>query len=89
MATIGGAEVLGKDNKIGSLEIGKRADIITINLDKPHLQPVYNPYSHLVYCAGASDVQDVIINGRVVMKNREVITMDENKILSEAKNFRI
>lgn len=84
MATINGAKVLNLDKKIGSLEAGKRADIIAINLDKPHLAPVYDPYSHLVYCASARDVEDVIINGKIVMKNREVKTIDEERVLREA-----
>ena len=87
MATIDGARVLGLDKKTGSLETGKRADIITINLDKPHLQPIYDPYSHLVHCVEAQDVENVIVNGRVVMKNREVKTINEEKVLSDAKKF--
>lgn len=89
MATIGAAEVLGLDHKIGSLEAGKRADLITVNLDKPHLTPLYNPYSHLVYCANASDVDNVIINGKIIMRDRAVKTIDEEKILADANRFRI
>lgn len=89
MATIDGARVLGLDDKIGSLETGKRADIITINLDKPHLTPIHDPFSHLVYCVNGRDVEDVIINGKVVMQNRVVKTIDEERILKEAKKFKI
>ncbi|MFH1428082.1 MAG: amidohydrolase [Patescibacteria group bacterium] len=89
MATINGAKALGLEDKIGSLEIGKRADLITINLDKPHLTPIYDPYSHLVYCVNGEDVNDVIINGRIVMRNREVKTIDEEKVLREVKSFKI
>ncbi|MDP2708519.1 MAG: amidohydrolase, partial [bacterium] len=89
MATINGSKVIGLENEIGSLETDKKADIITINLDKPHLSPLYDPYSHLVYCANGSDVANVIVNGKVIMKNREVKTLDEGKILSEAKEFKI
>jgi 5-methylthioadenosine/S-adenosylhomocysteine deaminase len=89
MATINGAKVLGLNEKIGSLEVGKRADIITINLDKPHLTPMYDPYSHLVYCVNSEDVSDVIINGQIIMKKREVKKIDEEKVLQEANNFRI
>ena len=89
MATINGAKVLGREKEIGSLEIGKKADIITINLDKPHLMPLYDPYSHLVYCANGADVENVIVNGKVIMKNRQVKTLDEEKILAEAKEFKI
>lgn len=84
MATINGAKVLNLDKKIGSLKAGKRADIITINLNKPHLQPFYDPYSHLVYCVSARDVEDVIINGKIVMRNREVKTIDEERVLRAA-----
>jgi len=89
MATIEGAKVLGYEDKIGSLEIGKRADIITINLNKPHLVPMYDPYSHLVYCANGEDVNDVVINGKVIMRDREAKTIDEEKVLKEASEFRI
>lgn len=88
MATVNGARVIGLDKNIGSLETGKKADIITINLDKPHLQPLYDPYSHLAHCVEAQDVSNVIINGRVVMKNRKVRTIDEEKVLSEAGLFK-
>ncbi len=84
MAAINGAKVLNLDKKIGSLKAGKRADIITINLDKPHLAPIYDPYSHLVYCASAQDAEDVIINGKIVMRNRVIKTIDEEKVLREA-----
>lgn len=87
MATINGAKAIGWEKEIGSLEIGKKADIITINLDKPHLSPIYDPYSHLVYCVNGADVANVIINGKVIMKNREVKTLDEEKILAEAGKF--
>jgi len=87
MATISGAKALGLNNKVGSLEVGKRADIITINLDKPHLTPIYNPYSHLVYCADGKDVENVVINGEVIMRNREVKTIDEERVLREAREF--
>ena len=89
MATSQGAKVLGWEKEIGSLEIGKKADIITINLDKPHLSPIYDPYSHLVYCANGADVANVIVNGKVIMKNREVKTLDEEKTLAEAAEFKI
>ena len=87
MATINGAKVLGLGNKIGSLETGKQADIITISLNKPHLSPIYDPYSHLVYCVESQDVDNVVINGKVVMRDREVKTIDEEKVLREARNF--
>lgn len=81
MATIDGARVLGSENEIGSLEIGKRADMISIDLDQAHLTPMYDPYSHLVYAARGSDVNDAIINGKIIMRNREVSTIEEEKVL--------
>ena len=89
MATIDGAKVIGEDKEIGSLETGKKADIITINLNKPHLVPIFNPYSHLVYCVNSGDVENVIVGGKVIMKNRDVKTLDEEKILTEAKKFKL
>ena len=86
-ATINGAKALGMDNKIGSLAIGKKADIITINLDKSHLSPIYNPYSHLVYAVNAGDVENVIINGKIVMRDREILGVNENEILREVDDF--
>lgn len=82
-ATLNGAAVLGAENKIGSLETGKHADFIVLNLDQPHLTPIYNPVSHLVYAARGSDVIHSIINGRVVMQNRILTTLDEGAILNK------
>lgn len=89
MATIDGAKVIGLEKEIGSLEAGKKADLITISLNKPHLSPIYDPYSHLIYCANGADVADVIVNGKIIMKNRQVKTMDEEKILAEANKFKM
>jgi len=83
MATIEGAKALGMGHKIGSLEPGKKADIITIGLNKPHLTPLYNEYSHLVYAACGNDVDTVIINGKVVMENRKLLTIDEEEVMGE------
>ena len=69
MATRGGARVLGLSDKIGSIEKGKRADLVVIDLDRPHLTPLYDPYSHIVYAVRGGDVQTVIIDGRIVMDN--------------------
>ncbi len=81
-ATLGGAAALGADSRIGSLEVGKRADCIVLNLDQPHLTPMYHPVSHLVYAARGSDVLHSVINGRVVMRDRRLQTLDEAAILS-------
>jgi len=84
MATMGGARVMGMEREIGSLEVGKKADVIVLELNRPHLQPVHNLVSHLVYSATGSDVRDVIIDGKVVMKNRKLLTLDEEEILAKA-----
>ena len=81
--TMGGAAVLGADDQIGSLEVGKRADFIVLDMDQPHLTPVYNPVSHLVYAARGSDVIHSVINGRIVMRDRVLTTLDEAAILAE------
>jgi 5-methylthioadenosine/S-adenosylhomocysteine deaminase len=87
MATIEGARALGMGNIIGSLKVGKKADIIIIGLNKPHLTPLYNEYSHLVYAAGGADVDTTIINGRVVMENRRLLTIDENEIMQKVREI--
>jgi 5-methylthioadenosine/S-adenosylhomocysteine deaminase len=85
MATIDGARALGLEESIGSLEVGKKADIILVNLEEPHLTPIHDPYANIVYSASGSDVDTVIINGEVVMENREVKTLDEAEILEKAE----
>ncbi len=87
MATINGSKALGLDRITGSLEIGKKADIITIGLDKPHLTPLYNEFSHLVYAAGGADVDCVIINGRLVMENRKLLTINEADVMAEVRKI--
>jgi 5-methylthioadenosine/S-adenosylhomocysteine deaminase len=84
MATRWGAEVLGLDDTIGSIEQGKIADIIIMNLDKPHLTPLYNIYSHIVYAAMASDVEAVMVNGKMVINDGKLLTADETEILFKA-----
>jgi 5-methylthioadenosine/S-adenosylhomocysteine deaminase len=85
MATIEGAKALGMGEMIGSLETGKRADVIIVDIKKPHLTPMYNPYSHLVYAARGNDVIHSIINGRVVMEDRKLLTIDLYEIMERAR----
>lgn len=85
MATIKGAEVLGIDSEVGSLEVGKKADIIIINTNKPHLCPIHNIYSTLAYSVTGDDVETTIIDGNIVMENRRIQNIDENEILKECK----
>ena len=84
MATIGGARAIGMDNIIGSLEAGKKADLIVVDTRKPHLTPMYHPTSHLVYAANGGDVTTVIINGQLVMEDGGLISMDLDDIMNQA-----
>jgi 5-methylthioadenosine/S-adenosylhomocysteine deaminase len=86
MATTGGARALGLSSFSGTIELGKRADLITVQLDAIHNQPVNDLFSQLVHCAKASDVQTVIVNGRVLMRDRQLQLADEKKVLEEAKS---
>ena len=85
MATINGAKAMGLEDKIGSLEIGKLADFIIFDMDKPHLTPVWDPVSAIVYSAHGSDVDTVVCDGKVLMEHRQVKTLDERSILEECR----
>ena len=90
MATLNGAKALGLADSLGSLEPGKKADFITIDTDAPHLQPVWNPVATAVFAAQGRDVDTVVINGRTVMRNRAVLTMDEAAVLDDVRSrFRV
>ena len=88
MATLGGARALGMEDRIGSLEMGKRADLVVVGLDEPRLHPLYDPVSHLVYAAKGADVRDVMVEGRVIMRDRHVLTLDEKAVIAEADRLR-
>jgi len=85
MATIDGARAIGQEDEIGSLEVGKQADIILVDLHHPHTMPVHDPVANLVYAAHGGNVDTVIVAGRVLMKNRKVLVVDEEAILAEAE----
>jgi 5-methylthioadenosine/S-adenosylhomocysteine deaminase len=87
MASTGGASALGMRGELGSLEPGQKADIITIDLNKPHLTPMYEPCSHLVYAARGADVRDVIIGGRKVMLQRHLLDIDEKEIMGKVREI--
>ena len=87
-ATLGGAKALGMDAEIGSLVAGKAADFIAIEMSAPHLQPVYNVISHLVYAAGRGDISDVWVAGRPLMRERRLTTLDEEAIIATAMQWR-
>ncbi|WNJ20838.1 amidohydrolase [Pontibacter sp. G13] len=88
MATIGGAKALGLDRQIGSLEVDKQADIILVGNTAPHGWPLYDPYSHLVYALGASDVQTVMVDGQLLMEDRTLLTYDLSKGMKDAETLR-
>ncbi len=88
VATMGGARVLGMDNQIGSLEKGKRADLFSLSLKHSVAVPLYNIYSVLAYTARASDVEDVFINGRPIVRARHVLTLDQEQIFAKADFYK-
>lgn len=87
MATIDGARALGLDHVTGSIETGKKADIIVIDTHKPHLTPMYHPASHLVYAVGGSDVAATVVGGRVLMRDRRLRHLDLEKIMADARQI--
>ena len=86
-ATMGGAELLGAEKEIGSLEVGKKADCIVLDLNQPHLTPMYQPISHLVYAAKGSDVVHSVVNGKLLMQDRKLLTLDEETILNRTREI--
>jgi 5-methylthioadenosine/S-adenosylhomocysteine deaminase len=87
MATIDGARAIGLGDKIGSLEPGKQADIIVIDTNQPHLTPLYHPASHLVYAARGADVRDVMIGGRMVVRSRQLLTLDVEEVMASVRDL--
>ena len=87
MATIRAARALGLEKHVGSLEVGKRADLVVVSTANARLTPLYEPVSHLVYAARGDDVRTVIVNGRVLMRDRKMLTLDEPAVLAEARKF--
>ncbi len=87
MATRLGARVLRLDHLVGSLEPGKKADIIVLQGDQPHLIPLYNPYSQIVYAAGGGDVRTVLIAGQLVLQDRRLLTMDVAEAMTRVKDY--
>lgn len=85
MATIEGAKALGLENIVGSLEVGKKADLILIDLEKPHLTPTHDFYANLVYSAHGSDVDTVIVDGEILMEDRKVKTLNESEVMEKAQ----
>ncbi len=87
MATIGGARALGMERQIGSLEPGKRADLIVVGMSTARQTPIYDPISHLVYVTRGDDVRTTIVHGKVLMRDRKMLTLNEPAILQEARGW--
>jgi 5-methylthioadenosine/S-adenosylhomocysteine deaminase len=88
MATIDGARALHMEKEIGSLEAGKKADVILISLDEPNAVPMYDVYAQIAYALKGSDVETVIIGGRVVMRDHKLLTIDEPRVLDKAREYK-
>jgi 5-methylthioadenosine/S-adenosylhomocysteine deaminase len=89
MATIRGARALGMEKEIGSLETGKRADLILVRLDRPNAVPLYEPISQMVYALKGEDVRDVMVNGKPVVRDGKILTLNEAQILQKAAEYRV
>lgn len=87
MATMGSARALHMDDKIGSLEAGKQADIIVVDTKAPNMVPVYSPYAALVYGANGANVRHTIVDGVILMEDRQLLTVNENEIIQDAQRF--
>ena len=87
MATIGGAKALGMGDRLGSLEPGKLADLAIVSMQSARQTPLYNPVSHLVYVTRGDDVRTTIVNGRVLMRDRRMLTLDPAAVLNEAREL--
>lgn len=87
MATMGSARALHMDDKIGSLETGKLADLIVVDTKAPNMVPVYSPYAALVYGANGANVRHTIVGGVILMEDRQLLTVDENEIIQDAQRF--
>jgi 5-methylthioadenosine/S-adenosylhomocysteine deaminase len=87
MATIGGARAIGLETHIGSLEAGKQADVIIIDTARPHLSPLFHPESHIVYAVKGSDVRDVVVDGHVRVRNRNLLSLDVEEVMASVREI--
>mgnify|MGYP001824652165 FL=1 len=85
MATSGGATAIGLGDSVGSLEVGKRADVIQVGFDDVHHVPTYDVVSHLVYVTDEQDVAAVVVDGKLLMQNGEFLTIDTDRVAAEAR----
>ncbi|WP_300343414.1 MULTISPECIES: amidohydrolase [unclassified Fusobacterium] len=88
MATIGGAKAIHREQELGSLEAGKLADVVIVETKSVNMNPIYDPYSALVYSANASNVDTVIVNGKLIVEDREIKTIDSKKVIKEMTEFK-
>jgi len=87
VVTVNGARVLGLDKRIGTLVEGHDADLICLSIDGPHTAPMYDPFSHVVFAARASDVRHVLVRGKILVRNRELKTLDRERIEAQVREF--
>ena len=88
LGTIGGARALGMDDEIGSLEVGKKADVILVDLGRVHMRPINNLVNNLVYCASAShDVETVLVDGKIVVEDHKLLPWEEEAVIAEAEAY--
>jgi 5-methylthioadenosine/S-adenosylhomocysteine deaminase len=87
MATVWGATILGLAGEVGTIEVGKKADVIVVDTQSPHLTPLYHPVSSLVYSANGSDVKDVVVDGRILMKDRRMTELDGEEIMARVREI--
>ena len=85
MATIEGARAMGMDSQIGSLATGKRADLLVVSMSSARQTPMYDPVSHLVYVSRGDDVKTTIVNGKILMRDRRMLTLNERQVLADAR----
>ncbi len=87
MATKNGAEILGLGDETGTIGPGKKADLVVASLEQPHLNPIYDIYSHITYCMRPSDVETVMVNGKIVVENGRPVTVDEAEVIARAREW--
>ncbi|MGL4968771.1 MAG: amidohydrolase family protein, partial [Fusobacteriaceae bacterium] len=89
MATLGGARAIHRENELGSLEVGKLADVVIIETESVNMNPIFDPYSALVYSANATNVDTVIVNGKIVVEDKKIKTVDQKKIIKDINDFKV
>jgi 5-methylthioadenosine/S-adenosylhomocysteine deaminase len=87
MATRNGAEIMGLGDKTGSIKQGKKADLVVARLDRPHVMPVYDVYSHITYCMRPDDIETVMVNGQILIDKESATTLDEADVAAKARNW--